>query len=189
MKWSTILSASSLVGSVLSGPVKKRDEPLYRLRISTDFQDLNGKYLSTEANQVGVFSSGDKSAATKIYTNQHEADENTDTISLHTTPIGIVDHALGLVGSDGYLEFRDLTQPAVQSKAQDTKDTYSWDDFRLGRGGKENQLVWGKDKVKPGWIATPSDGDYTVKFFSNDGDSFTTQDYIPVKIILEPVEQ
>lgn len=186
MKWSTILAASTLIVTGLSSPIA-RQEQLYNLRTSSDFEPLNDKYLSTSNATVGIYSSGDKSSATRLYTSAGQGPEQ---VSLHTFPIGIVDHAFGLVGADGYLQLQDLTQPAgktVKPYDDDSADTYSWQEFTLS--GDDKELRWGKDDVVPGWIAKPAGDEWIVKFYDGQGGIIITQDYIPIKITLEAVEQ
>lgn len=129
----------------------------------SDSKDLDGKYITTNAGDVGVSSSSDPNSAVQVTTNKNEGSNN---ISLHTYPVGIVDHALGLIGDDGYLDFKDLTQPSGNAKSSD-HDTYSWDEFILA---DDDELVYGKRDATPGWIASPQgEEEWTVKYFDNTG--------------------
>lgn len=137
---------------------------------NSELDDLNGKYLSTKDNKVGIYNGGTRAGATQVYTGS-SAGACPNSVNLHTWPIGIVDHALGLVGSDGYLDFVDLTAPA--GRRENSTATYSWDEFQLTEGGDPgSQIVWKPGKtVKPGWVAFPGAevGDWVIRYYDNDG--------------------
>lgn len=132
----------------------------YRYPIS-ETENLNGKYLSIKGDLVGFYDAGELDAA------QHITVDGTDKMSLHPSPVGIIEHALGLTGSDGWLDFKDLAQPGEESTADD--ETYSWSSFTLGDTDTGDfALQWGSSTATPGWVAVPvADGGYKIKNFDS----------------------
>lgn len=51
-------------------------------------------------------------------------------LELHTYPVGIVDHAVGLHGPPGLMEMVDLANPHQQEKEEDGL-VREWDEFRI----------------------------------------------------------
>ncbi|KAF7564120.1 hypothetical protein G7046_g67 [Stylonectria norvegica] len=173
MKWSSIFFASSIIAQAFAGPINRERAPFYCLRISTPAKELDGKYLAMASGVVGVYESGSQASALPIITLNDRADE------VYLFPwLGGQGHALGLDGSDGYLEFKDLTITSIKDENREIR-------FSLGEdnvGGKE--LLYGKGT--PGWIASPTaDKGWAIKHYDSKGGAFVTQDYIPIKIVLE----
>lgn len=83
---------------------------------------------------------------------------------LHTYPVGIVDHALGLEGKPGVTTLVDITNPA-NPKTQDGQPL-AWDSFRVA-DGKLTVDGEGHWDAFPG----PKQGDWTIKW--NDGACLT----------------
>ena len=77
---------------------------------------------------------------------------------LHTYPIGIVDHALGLVGNGGLLQLTDVAQPASTTFPVGT--TCDWTSFSLGGSRdpdiKGDTLQYNGARGK--WVAFPGAG-------------------------------
>lgn len=123
-------------------------------------EELDGKFLSGQDNSVGIYNEGELDSAQQITV---VAAAGSHSVSLQPYPVGINEHALGLTGSDGVLEFTDLADP------KDEEGTYSWKDFKLGESDKgDHELLWGDSNVKPGWVAWPSSkGGYKIKHYDS----------------------
>ena len=87
-------------------------------------------------------------------------------LELHTYPIGFVDHALAVVGSQGLLVFRDITNPAATSIPVGTILDYS--SFSFGEKPATNDtsanvLRYASGSRRGKWVAFPQNGgDWTV---------------------------
>lgn len=200
MKFFSILSASALIAGAVAGPITgpiaapvagavvKRDNSnstdWYRFKIKAEFDSIDGKWLRAESNVIGVYDNGLEGNAIQVLLGDGE---NSEVVSLPTYPVGIVEHALGLVGKNGYLEFQDLTQPSGHNTDDlDSTETYSWKEFALGEPDDDNlrELTWGVKDAIPGWIALPI-GDNQWKIKNYDGDAVVIQNYVPVKIMAQ----
>lgn len=134
----------------------------------SDFDGIDGKWLRAESNVIGVYDNGLEGNAIQVLLGDGE---NSEVVSLPTYPVGIVEHALGLVGKNGYLEFQDLTQPSKHNTDDlDHTETYSWKDFALSEPDYDDlrELTWGVKDAVPGWIALPI-GDNQWKIKNYDG--------------------
>lgn len=134
----------------------------------SEFDSIDGKWLRAESNVIGVYDNGLEGNAIQVLLGDGE---NSEVVSLPTYPVGIVEHALGLVGKNGYLEFQDLTQPSGHNTDDlDSTETYSWKEFALGEPDDDNlrELTWGVKDAIPGWIALPI-GDNQWKIKNYDG--------------------
>ncbi|KAH7368989.1 hypothetical protein B0T11DRAFT_296557 [Plectosphaerella cucumerina] len=188
MKWFTGV-AFALVASPAAAMPIPQDEPqsydtrqdqrtLYKLRVQAEnYPQIHDKYLSISNEQVGIYPSQEALAA---YATPRE---DSDYVSLHTVPIGIVDHALVLTGENGLYDLKDtmpqLTDPNPNS-------TYSWREFVLEEDS--DTLLW-RAAAEGKWVVFPGteQGSFSVKW--NDGTGFTTQDYLPIEVAFEVVEK
>ncbi len=95
----------------------------------------------------------------QIYTIQ--SPKNDSLVELHTYPVGIVDHALGLVGAEqtGLLNFQDVTNPAATSVPVGT--TLDWTSFKLAQAPATadkpaNTVTYARDSQGGKWVAFPA---------------------------------
>ncbi|KAI1111459.1 hypothetical protein F5Y14DRAFT_425077 [Nemania sp. NC0429] len=175
MKWSAaILSLGLVVSNVQAAPAAGLD--LFKLKVSSSMKEVNGRYLASNASTLGLYE-GDEFSAVRVY---QAASEKKGCIQLHTYPIGIVDHALGLVGSDGLMTLTDMVNPAAPPKPADGQ-VAEWDSFRVS----DTKLT--TDRVGK-WVAFPiSESSWSVKW--TDGSAFMTADYMPAEIVMEAAGQ
>ncbi|KPM46076.1 hypothetical protein AK830_g509 [Neonectria ditissima] len=204
MKFLHILSVAGLVsGAVLpksetqsvepgSGLAKRADAlQTYHLKLKSNQKSLKKKYLSLRSGVVGVFDAGEKADGVEVTLDSIQGYKSNDWV-LSTYPIGIVEHALGLTGHSGYLDFVDLVQPSGH-KPNRKGQTYSWQNFTIGDlGGKgdykdTNELWLGaSDDSDPGWIASPiGNEEWVIKHYTKNNESVVIQNYIAVEIFLE----
>lgn len=147
--------------------------------LRSDNKTLNGKYLSLSNGTVGVFPAN--STPLSVYPRSDAgagagAGANAK-VELHTYPIGIVDHALALVGraKDSLRSLTDLTNPAATAFPAGT--SVDWTGFTMSGGGVgggdaragSSQLSYVQQGGK--WLAFPAKTatDWTVSWF--DGES------------------
>ncbi|KAK8084331.1 hypothetical protein PG997_005602 [Apiospora hydei] len=141
---------------------------VYKLTVSGGNQELDGQVLRMKANKIGVYGGGDKFMMVKVYP---ASSSKPGCSTLHTYPIGIVDHAVAINGTSAFRDFVDVTQPAGLSASNSMTN---WNSFKMA----DNLL---KLDMGGKWVAFPDgNGGYNVKWF--DGQSFVTQDYIPISI-------
>lgn len=88
-------------------------------------KEVNGRYLSSNASTLGLYE-GDGFSPIRVY---QASSEKKGCIQLHTYPIGIVDHALGLVGSDGLMTLTDMVNPAAPKPTGGV--IVEWDAFQV----------------------------------------------------------
>ncbi|KAJ9157437.1 hypothetical protein NKR23_g44 [Pleurostoma richardsiae] len=190
MRLSTgLLSLGTLASSIVGSPVSSRDDlTVYQLKLVSATSSLNGQYLSSNASTIGVFRT---SGPVQVYT---VPSAKQDTVELHTYPIGIVDHALGLVGAGGLLQLTDVANPARANETLPAGTTCDYKSFSLeeARGpvtsapaaaaGKGTRL--GYQGAKGSWIAFPgAKSSWKVNFYN--GQAIVPQDYMHVDIELE----
>jgi hypothetical protein len=142
---------------------------LYKLRIQTHASpDLDDRWL-TARDSVLTLAEDDEYSPIRVYTTEGAGE---DLLQLHTYPIGIIDHVLGLRGPPGLLDLVD-TIPFLQTEPEDGQ-ILVWDTFRFARGRVLND---GEGE----WLAFPDRyGDWTVKWY--DGTVLVPAIYIPVNI-------
>ncbi|KAI1827072.1 hypothetical protein F4861DRAFT_536549 [Xylaria intraflava] len=171
MKWfAAIFSLGFIASNVQAMPVEGLD--IYKLKLSSPSENLDGHYLSIDGAVLGVHEA--EFAAVKVY---FASSEKPGYSELHTYPIGIVDHALGLCGSDGLLTLKDTVNPA--GVKPDEGQVFQWDVFQIANGKLTNH-------GEGSWLAFPAaEGGWTLKW--SDGTAFVTTDYMPVEIVLESV--
>ncbi|KAF7551624.1 hypothetical protein G7Z17_g4851 [Cylindrodendrum hubeiense] len=85
-------------------------------RPCSDFKSLEDKYLGVKSSVVGVYDDALEGNGVQITLGSGENSE----VSMPAYPVGIVEHALGLVGTNGYLEFQDLTKPSNHTADEET---------------------------------------------------------------------
>ncbi|KAI0201656.1 hypothetical protein F4808DRAFT_108258 [Astrocystis sublimbata] len=124
MKLSTvILSLGCIVSSVQAAPTAGPE--LFKLKVVSSSKELDGHYLASNASTLGIYGSEDVSPI-RVY---QTSSAKKGCSELHTYPIGIVDHALGLVGSNGLMTLTDMVNP-LGAKPADGQDM-EWDSFRI----------------------------------------------------------
>lgn len=111
---------------------------------------IDGKLLTLRASEVGLYD-GEPLQVYKAASSTPGAN------TLHTYPIGIVDHALGLDCSAGSL----CTVVDVMTTADGKNDTVDLDSWTIGDNGEVSQARKGH------WIAGPSSdqGDYDLRWW------------------------
>lgn len=99
---------------------------------------IDGRYLSMNASTLGVYERDDASAI-RIY---QTGSEKKGCSELHTYPVGIVDHALGLLGSNGLMTLMDMVNPSGTKPADGL--VMEWDGFRVANSKLTNdgQGTW-----------------------------------------------
>ena len=108
---------------------------------------------------------GDSNPIT-VYTLQNEKGG----MELHTYPIGIVDHALGLHGRRGLMTFVEMVNPKKEKGGDDGLVSY-WDTFRVS---EDEKLV---NEGDGRWFAFPTFKDsWVVKWYDSkcDGPSYAS---------------
>jgi hypothetical protein len=143
-------------------------------RHSPEFEELHGKYLNLNNNTVGVYGGGRAADALRFYALETKVK---GLYEFHTWPIGFVDHALGLVGTEGLFTFQDLTNPrkdpetGVSTTSVGGEPT-AWTQFTLG--GIDPQTGASTPKVSFGtpdvsfwavWPAAQGHGAWDVKWY------------------------
>ncbi|KAI1361656.1 hypothetical protein F5Y08DRAFT_12245 [Xylaria arbuscula] len=166
MKWTIAILSLGFIASSIAAPTDGLD--LFKLKVASDVKDIDGLYLSSNASTIGVYE-GDEDSAIRVY---KTSSTKAGCSQLHTYPIGIVDHALALVGSNGLMTLTDMVNPAG-AKPEDAE----WDAFRVSDGKLTND---GEGR----WVAFPGAEDsWSLKW--TDGSAFMTADYMPVEIVME----
>ncbi|KAM0435985.1 hypothetical protein ACHAPT_002877 [Fusarium lateritium] len=194
MKWSLIISVSALLGTVVARSVRpwETNSTRYRLLVTTigGDRDVDHNYLSCEVenNTIGIFNTDHE--PTQIYAIR--TGEKSGRYSLHTRPPSELDHALGLLGWKGNLHLKNILRPhyfELEKGDMYSPDVYSWTEFTLkdGKMGMK-ELFWDDKKDdRPGWVATSlGDASYFIRWY--DGSAYVVQNYVPVKILLQPVK-
>jgi hypothetical protein len=170
MKWATvILSLGFIASNAYAAPAAGLD--LFKLKVTSSAKELDGRYLASNASTLGLYDSEDISAV-RVY---RTSSEKKGCSQLHTYPIGIVDHALALVGSDGLMALKDMVNPS--GSKPEAGLVMQWDTFRI----TDSKLT---NDGKGTWVAFPStENGWAVKW--TDGNAFMTTDYMPVEIVME----
>ena len=116
-------------------------------------------YLQIRNNTVGVWH--DKRAAQQAQVYPIES-PNKGQVELHTWPIGIVDHVVGLIGSEAILELKDLVMPASTTWPVGT--AVDWTSFVMNFDPASKDTAGELSYARGGrWVAFPGrDGGYTV---------------------------
>ncbi|KAI0969645.1 hypothetical protein F4678DRAFT_166740 [Xylaria arbuscula] len=170
MKWITaILSLGFIAGHVEAAPTDGLD--LFKLKVSSSVKALDDRYLSANASTLGLYD-GDHISPIRVY---QTSSKKAGCSQLHTYPVGVVDHALALVGSDGLMALTDMVNPSG-AKPADGQVT-EWDTFRISDDRLTND---GQGR----WVAFPgARSSWSVKW--TDGSVFMPADYMPVEIVME----
>ncbi|KAK5625946.1 hypothetical protein RRF57_001662 [Xylaria bambusicola] len=157
------------IASGLAAPTDGLD--LFKLKVSSPVKNINDRYLSSNASAIGVYDIDD-TAAIRVY---QTSSKKAGCSQLHIYPVGIVDHALALVGSNGLMTLTDMVKPSGTKPADGL--VMEWDTFRVS-GGKLTNDGQGR------WVAFPGAKDsWGVKW--TDGSVFMTANYMPVEIVME----
>lgn len=120
--------------------------------------EVDGRYLSISGSTVGLFDA--ETSPLRVY---QTSSEKKGCSQLHTYPVGIVDHALGLVGDPGFMTLTDMVNP--QGFKPDDGEVSQWDTFqvssnKLTNNGKGNWLAFPTDDNS--WEITWSDGKFSA---------------------------
>ncbi|KAK8068929.1 hypothetical protein PG994_005545 [Apiospora phragmitis] len=173
MKWTnTIMSLAFTAKSLMASPIvhnRASGIDVYKLTVSGGNRELDGQVLRMKANQIGVYGSGDNYMTVQVYP---ASSQKAGCSTLHTYPIGIVDHAIAVTGQGAFRDFVDVTMPAGLSTAANS--TTNWNSFKMAEDSLK--LDMGGQWVA---LADPDDG-WNVKWF--DGESTVNQNYIPITI-------
>lgn len=106
-----------------------------------------------KANKIGVYGGGDNYMTVQVYP---ASSEKSGCSTLHTYPIGIVDHAIAVSGQGPFRDFIDVTMPAGLSTSNSTTN---WDSFQMA----EDRL---KLDFGGQWVAFPDPNEgWNVKWF------------------------
>ncbi|RYP78705.1 hypothetical protein DL771_000372 [Monosporascus sp. 5C6A] len=172
-----LLSLALVVPSAWAAPVVGRqdDLTLYQLQISSpNHAEINGRWIASNGSTLGLFV--EDQPPVQVFALESEKE---GLVELHTYPIGIVDHALGLHGPPGLLTFVDLPNPKMGDPEDGTVKV--WDTFRVSDG----KLV---NAGKGDWYTFPlQTGGWVVKWY--DGSLAITANYIPVEILMREVDK
>ncbi|KAI0450804.1 hypothetical protein F5B21DRAFT_410685 [Xylaria acuta] len=170
MKWATaILSLGYIASNVQAAPAAGLE--LFKLKVSSSVKELDGHYLASNASTLGIYRSDDVSPI-RVY---QTSSEKKGCSQLHTYPVGIVDHALGLVGSNGLMTLTDMVNPSGAKPADGL--VTEWDSFRIADSKLTND-------GEGSWVVFPvSKNSWSVKW--TDGSAFMTTDYMPAEIVME----
>lgn len=115
-------------------------------------KNVDGRFLSLKNNTLGVFD-GDDVSPVQVYPVESDKEGCNE---LHTYPVGIVDHSIGLMGPPGLLDLVDMTNPRTVQPGEGT--VAQWDTFRISDGKLSND-------VDGQWLAFPSQGNsWTLKW-------------------------
>ncbi|KAI1468966.1 uncharacterized protein F4812DRAFT_425322 [Daldinia caldariorum] len=173
MKWlDSLLPLGILTSFVSAAPIVERQLDLYELQISCPAnKKLDGRFIGLKNNTLGVFDRDDVSPV-KVYTVDSEKEGCNE---LHTYPVGIVDHSIGLLGPPDLLTLVDMMNP--RSINPGDGDIAQWDTFQLSDGKLTND-------AEGQWLAFPSGGDaWKVKW--TDGLAVVTTDFMVVDVLLK----
>ncbi|OTB00509.1 hypothetical protein M426DRAFT_236256 [Hypoxylon sp. CI-4A] len=136
-------------------------------------QKIDGRFLALQNNTLGLYN-GDDVSPVQVYTVDSE---KAGCNELHTYPVGIVDHSIGLVGTPGLLDLVDMINPHTIEPGEGT--VAQWDTFRLTDGKLAN------DEVGQ-WLAFPGPNDsWKVKW--SDGSAVITADFMVVDVLYKSV--
>ncbi|ETS73109.1 hypothetical protein PFICI_15284 [Pestalotiopsis fici W106-1] len=149
----------------------ERQTAVYSLTVSTTSSTaLNGQTVEIVNSVLGVYPGNQPAATFYPIPNQTKPGRS----SLHTYPVGIVDHVLGLKGSDGLYSLVDVTNIGQSGAAA------FYDGFIL-----RNNLV--SHEIPGNWVAFPVGNGWQIKRY--DGNAIVTQDYVPVNLVYKLVNK
>ncbi|KAI1373193.1 hypothetical protein F4677DRAFT_430522 [Hypoxylon crocopeplum] len=171
MKWSiNLLPLGLLAAFATAAPVAERQLDLYQLQISCPAnKNVDGRFLSMNNATLGVYD-GDDVSALRVYPINSQKEGCNE---LHTYPVGIVDHSIGLVGEPGLLTLVDMVNPHSVQPGEGT--VAMWDTFRITDGKVSNN-------ADGQWLAFPGPGNsWTVKW--SDGSAMITADSMVVDVM------
>lgn len=115
--------------------------------------EMNGKLLTLRASEVGYYT-GEGQSPLQVY---KASSSKPGASALHTYPIGVVDHALGLDCSAGSL----CTIVDIMDTPGSKNDTVDLDSWTIGDNGEVSQAREGH------WVAKPSSdpGSYDLRWW------------------------
>lgn len=100
----------------------------YMAYLSPGHDTLDGQYLMTNGTTLGFLLSAEPPL--QVYTTESSKD---GLMEIHTYPIGIVNHALGLHGPKGLMNLVDMVNPQGE---KDDDVVQVWDTFRMAEDGE-----------------------------------------------------
>lgn len=107
-----------------------------------------------KANKIGVYGGGDNYMTVQVYP---ASSQKAGCSTLHTYPIGIVDHAIAVTGQGAFRDFVDVTMPAGLSS---TDSHTNWNSFQMAEEDRLELDMGGQ------WVAFPDPDDgWNVKWF------------------------
>ncbi|KAI1134569.1 hypothetical protein F5Y05DRAFT_397523 [Hypoxylon sp. FL0543] len=171
MRWSvSLLPFGVLAAFVTAAPIVERQLDLYQLQVSCPAnKKLDGRFLAMKNNTLGVYD-GDDTSPVKVYTVDSQKEGCTE---LHTYPVGIVDHSIGLLGPPSLLTLVDMTNPRTVQPGDG--NVAQWDTFRISDGKLTND-------AEGQWLAFPGSGNsWNVKW--SDGSAAITADFMVVDVL------
>ncbi|RYP03642.1 hypothetical protein DL764_005021 [Monosporascus ibericus] len=172
-----LLALALVVPSAWAAPVVERQDglTLYQLQISSPgHAEIDGRWIAFDGSTLGLFV--EDQPPVQVFTLESK---KKGLVELHTYPIGIVDHALGLQGPPGLLTFVDLVNPRMGDPEDGTVKV--WDTFRVSDGKLINE---GQGE----WCAFPlQTGGWVVKWY--DGSRAIIANYMPVEIHMREVDK
>ncbi|KAK4150754.1 hypothetical protein C8A00DRAFT_45932 [Chaetomidium leptoderma] len=197
------LAVSLLASAGLATPIRRDASPaIYALRLSSPGTPLDGRYLTAtpspthpDTTTLGVSSKPQPGGGGENKISFYPVpNEKTGLSELRTTfsnDGGAT--TLAVVGSNGLLDFAGLADPAAVAVPDGT--TVDWTSFRLDAEGAGTVSyagpAGGEREVQGGWVAFPSPsgqkGGWNVKWRNDD--AWTTQDYLPVRVLYELAEE
>ena len=193
MKWLSALSALSLATVAAATPVPQLGQQLsiYRLKLESSFKTLHGRYLSVNTtsmgpggtSRVGFFQKGQP---LEVYTvKSPDFNEKFGLLELHTWPIGIVDHVIGIAGSSSMSSLVGITNPANPNLSTPKPPVVSWNMFHFDGNEKNGTVDYQRGSAN--WISRPvTASGYGVELW--DGTGNIPQDYQRVTLKYELVK-
>ncbi|KAF7523783.1 hypothetical protein G7054_g11629 [Neopestalotiopsis clavispora] len=167
-----LLSFGLLTIAASAAPLlEERQTAVYSLTVSTTSNNaLNGQTVEIVNSVLGVYPGNQPAATFYPIANPNKAGRS----SLHTYPVGIVDHVLGLTGSDGLYSLVDVTNVGQNGAVA------FYDGFIL----RNNRV---SHDIPGNWVAFPVSNGWQIKRY--DGNAIVTQDYVRVNLIYKLVNK
>ncbi|TLS23799.1 hypothetical protein PpBr36_08973 [Pyricularia pennisetigena] len=191
MKWFNQIVTALLATTALAAPAPPKasaETAYYNLRVLSKFEkSLDDKLLSVFQDKVGVFSGAPAVSFFPVNVSDNATEPK---YQLHTSPIGIVQTVLGLVGSDSLSTLMQISDPYQLEFPDGVKaDWSSWDMVERVEGEQINSYLNYVGSPEGTWIAFPETGldNWTVTWY--DGIAVLPQHYMPIEVIYEKVMQ
>ncbi|KAL2154706.1 hypothetical protein VTH82DRAFT_3382 [Thermothelomyces myriococcoides] len=195
------LALSLLAVAGLATPVRRAfGEHSFTLRLSSKDKSLDGQYLTTlsgagRANTTSLVAYASSSKPGDEFIKFSPVVDPDTKLAELRTPSSTSDAALAVVGSNGLFDFASVPDPDGTADELPEGTTVDWTSFRLKEEGDVRTVEYGRSNAaaKGGWFAFPireskasEKGEaWGIKW--KEESAFTTTDYLPVKILVEPV--